>query len=99
MRPSLRVSAWLRISFVYTWTHAYPRSQWGNSLGLRIPKAFAEETAIRQDSVVDLSISEGSLVVRPIDRRYNLDDLLEEVTPANQHGEVDFGPSVGREEW
>jgi len=30
--------------------------KWGNSLALRIPKPFAEETAVTEGAVVDLSI-------------------------------------------
>ena len=43
--------------------------KWGNSLALRIPKAFAEESAVKEGTTVDLSISEGRLVAVPIRRR------------------------------
>ncbi|MCS6497142.1 hypothetical protein NX905_23145 [Burkholderia thailandensis] len=40
----------------------------------------------------------GGLTVHPAARpRYTLDELLASVTPDNLHGEVDFGPPVGRE--
>jgi hypothetical protein len=40
----------------------------------------------------------GGLTVGPAARpRYTLDELLAPVTPDNLHGEVDFGPPVGRE--
>ncbi len=32
-------------------------------------------------------------------RRYTLKELLDQVTPANRHDEVDFGPAVGKEVW
>lgn len=73
--------------------------KWGNSLGLRIPKAFAEELDLGEDSAVDLSISEGHLVVRSLDESYDLAALLEQVTADNLHGEIETGPAVGREEW
>jgi hypothetical protein len=33
------------------------------------------------------------------DREKRLDDLVEAITDENLHGEVDFGPPVGRENW
>ncbi len=73
--------------------------KWGNSLGLRIPKAFAEEAAIRQDCVVDVSVSDGQLLVRPVSERYELEALLEAVTSETLHAEIETGSAVGREEW
>lgn len=36
------------------------------------------------------------MVTRP---EYDLDELLPQVTPENLHGEVDWGPAVGKEVW
>jgi antitoxin MazE len=74
--------------------------KWGNSLGLRIPKAFADEVGVRAGSDVDLSIESGDLVVRV--RRpgaVDLEEMLVRVTPDNVHGEIDVGPPTGREVW
>jgi antitoxin MazE len=74
--------------------------KWGNSLGLRIPKSFAEEAGVEAGSDVDLSIEDGGLVVRPARRRkYRLEDLLRGVSAKNVHREVDTGAAVGREVW
>ena len=72
--------------------------KWGNSLGLRIPKSFAIEVGLEQGSPVELSLTGGRLVVAPIvGAEETLDDLLAQVTDENLHGEVDFGPPVGKE--
>jgi antitoxin MazE len=74
--------------------------RWGNSLALRIPRAFAAETRIQDGSEVELSLKGGALVVRPVRRRrLALSDLLKKVTPANRHDEVQTGVSVGQEIW
>ena len=74
--------------------------RWGNSLGLRIPKALAEEAGIEADSAVDLTVRNGEIVVRPQRRRkFKLKDLLAKVTDENKHEEIDFGPPVGKEVW
>ena len=73
--------------------------RWGNSLGLRIPKAFAAETAIEDGAAVDLSVSEGRLIIRPVHQRFELEALLEEVTDENLHAEGSTGPAQGGETW
>lgn len=74
--------------------------KWGNSLALRIPKPFALETRLQPDSVVDVALIDGKLVISPeLDLAFTLDGLLSEVTDENCHGEVETGPSVGHEVW
>lgn len=74
--------------------------RWGNSLGLRIPRSFAEEAGVEAGSEVDLSVRDGDLVVRAAKRRtYRLRELLEKVTAKNLHAEIDTGKPIGREVW
>ena len=74
--------------------------KWGNSLGLRIPKAFAEEAGVEAGSAVDLAVRDGGLVVTPVrNHRYVLQDLLDGITRDNKHEEIDSGAAVGREAW
>ena len=74
--------------------------KWGNSLAVRIPKAFATEVGLGVDSLVNVTLSDGKLVVSPVPwPAYTLEHLLAGVTLENLHGETDWGPSVGRETW
>lgn len=74
--------------------------RWGNSLALRIPRAYASETRISEGSEVELSLKSGALVVRPIlHRRHSLAALLKRVTPSNRHESVSTGASIGQEVW
>jgi antitoxin MazE len=74
--------------------------KWGNSLAVRIPKTFASEAKLAEDSPVELSLEEGRLVVTPVPRkRRTLAELLAQVTDDNIHPEVDWGPPVGKEVW
>ncbi len=74
--------------------------RWGNSLALRIPKAFAEDAAVSEGSVVDLSVSEGRLVAVPVRKRnITLKQLLRGVKRGNLHREIEYGMPVGREAW
>jgi antitoxin MazE len=40
--------------------------KWGNSVALRIPKPFAEDADVQEETSVDLCISKGQPVVAPI---------------------------------
>ncbi len=74
--------------------------KWGNSLGLRIPKAFASEASVEAGSTVDIAIEDGDLVVRPVRRpRYSLQELLRGINARNRHEEASTGEPVGREVW
>jgi antitoxin MazE len=74
--------------------------KWGNSLALRIPKSFAAEAGLAEDSAVDLSLTEGKLVIQQVSEEpLRLEELLRRVTEENLHGEWDTGPAVGREIW
>jgi len=68
-------------------------ARWGHSLAIRIPKPLAEATGLRPGEEVILEVGEEGLVLRPL----RLDDLLEAITEANRHEEVDWGPATGRE--
>ena len=72
--------------------------KWGNSLALRIPKSFALNIDIKQNEFVDLSISDGKLIITPITaKEYSLKELLAGVSEDNLHEEFDTGIPVGKE--
>jgi antitoxin MazE len=74
--------------------------KWGNSLALRIPKSFASEIGLRQETPVEVSLEDGRLVVTPDPRpKATLKQLLAGVTKENLHREVETGPVAGGEEW
>jgi antitoxin MazE len=74
--------------------------RWGNSLAIRIPRAFAQETRLGDGTEVDLQLKAGTLVIRAVRaRRYRLSDLLAQVRKNNTHGETEWGQPVGREIW
>lgn len=75
--------------------------KWGNSLALRIPKSFANQTSISQGSLVDLSIDEsGKLIIEPVDKKeYDLKTLISKVTESNIHKEYLSDKPTGKEIW
>jgi antitoxin MazE len=74
-------------------------SRWGNSLAIRIPAAFAEETQLQDGAAIDVSVENGRLVIVAARPRYQLDALLAEISDDNLHGETDWGAAEGDEAW
>jgi antitoxin MazE len=74
-------------------------AKWGNSLGLRLPKSVAREAQLDEGDTVDVSVDNGTIVVRPSRPRYSLDELVGRITARNRHSERDWGTPVGDEAW
>lgn len=74
--------------------------KWGNSLALRVPKSFAVDAGLENQTPVDVTLRDGNIVITPVvEPRFTLTHLLENITPENMHPEVGTGPRAGREEW
>jgi antitoxin MazE len=78
--------------------------KWGNSLALRIPKAFAQEIGASVGKAANMEVRDGKLVVEITKpkwrrRRYQLEQLVAGIRPENRHHELEWGPPVGNEVW
>ncbi len=73
--------------------------KWGNSLALRIPKPFAEEVQLVEDSSVEVRVRDGELVVVPLPEPVTLEELLARISDENLHTEIATGKPVGKEVW
>jgi len=73
----------------------------GGSIMLAVPPAVLDELGVGADSVVDLAVKKGKLVVEPKRRkRYTLEELLAQChpkAPLNKDDEWLAAPRVGRE--
>ena len=74
-------------------------ARWGNSLGLRLPKAVAAEARIGEGDTVEVSVKDGAIIVRPAQPTYSLHELVSKITPHNRHGETAWGKPTGHEQW
>ena len=72
--------------------------RWGNSLAIRIPRTYASDLGVREGSEVELTLDGRALIVTP-STVPTLDALLDGITDANRHEELDIGPPEGREAW
>lgn len=74
--------------------------RWGNSLALRIPKSFASEAGIQKETPIELSVSDGKLIITPlVGPSFTLKQMLSKINEDNLHHEIDMGKAAGNEAW
>lgn len=73
--------------------------KWGNSLAVRIPKAFAAQVRLTEDTDVEISVEQDRIVIAPARREWKLNALVNGITPSNRHRETDWGDKAGDEAW
>jgi antitoxin MazE len=77
-------------------------AKWGNSLGVRLPKAAVESAGLEPGTELDLVVEGRDLRLRRLAKipYYRLEDLLAEMDwlgPGNLPEMIDWGPDVGAE--
>ncbi len=70
--------------------------KWGNSASVRIPAAVMAAAKLAVDETVEVREEAGRIVIEPV-REDELATLIAGITPDNLHGEISFGPPVGKE--
>jgi antitoxin MazE len=80
--------------------------KWGNSLALRIPKTYALEMGLENDSSVELKYEDGKLIIEVSETdelleedEFTLEELVAQITDENMHDYIETGPAVGNEFW
>ncbi|MGH6738149.1 MAG: AbrB/MazE/SpoVT family DNA-binding domain-containing protein [Bradyrhizobium sp.] len=78
--------------------------KWGNSLAVRVPKAFADEIGASDGKAAEMTVSNRKLVIEVVRRQRRkrscaIDELVAGITPENRHEEIEWGPAVGNEAW
>lgn len=76
--------------------------KWGNSQGVRFPKAVLEQMHMQVGDEVEISVHDGQIVINPVHQtrqKYLLADLLADMPDIARSEEVDWGAPEGNEEW
>lgn len=74
--------------------------KWGNSQGIRIPKSVMNELDFSFGQSVELIIDDDRLIIKKADtKKKSIRELFENYTGDYACSEVDWGESVGNEEW
>jgi len=73
--------------------------KWGNSLAIRIPKAFAAQARLEENTNVQISLEGDRIVVTHARREWTLEELVTKISRSNKHSEVNWGHPAGKEHW
>lgn len=74
--------------------------EWGNSQGIRIPKEILQNAGITLNEILDVTVSNGTIVLAKKFRHKTLEERAAEFGgELNLDGEYDWGKTVGREVW
>ena len=72
-------------------------NKWGNSLGIRIPKAYIDELDLKENSEMIMKVKKDKIILEKPDDDF--EDLISKITDENKHQSVDWGNAVGKEVW
>ena len=73
---------------------------WGNSQGIRIPKAVLEETSILVGDEVDVFAEADKIIIQiknQIRGKYLIENLVSEMPPNYKSQEIEWGDVEGQE--
>jgi len=76
--------------------------KWGNSQGIRIPKATLADVQIDIGDDVNVAVKNGALIVTParrIRKKYTLTELVAKIPKGRTVQEIDWGKPAGKEVW
>jgi antitoxin MazE len=81
--------------------------KWGNSQGIRIPKAFLQNIKIKENDLVDVTLEKEKIVImkKAVKEHRTTKDRLFEFYGAGfdkkhtSQKEIDWGRPVGKEKW
>ncbi len=72
--------------------------KWGNSASVRIPATIMAAANVRLEQAVDVREDHGLIIIEPIrPPRFDLNDLVAQITDENRHDEAGFGKPIGKE--
>jgi len=75
--------------------------KWGNSNGIRIPKAILEDTLIKLNDEVDIIAEDNKIIIKKVKSRKHitLAERIKDFKGDYVYEEADWGPPVGNEVW
>lgn len=72
-------------------------TKWGNSLGLRLPKALVQQVGIKDGERVSIVVDGDRLIVEKARSAFRLADMLAGMRPDDVRSAFDWGQDAGRE--
>ncbi len=75
--------------------------KWGNSQGIRIPKAFLEAMGMMENDIVELKRVDDNIVITKVKEKQELtlEDIFKDYEGECEAEEFDWGVPMGKEVW
>lgn len=76
--------------------------KWGNSQGIRIPKAFLEAIGMKVNDPVEIERQDNCIIIKKLENRkteLTLDDIFSGYDSDYKPEEYDWGKPIGKEAW
>ncbi len=75
--------------------------KWGNSQGIRIPKAFLDAMGMSENDTVELQRVDDGIIIKKLQTKKSLtlSDIFQGYDENEQQEEYDWGKPTGREVW
>ena len=75
--------------------------KWGNSQGIRIPKAFLDAMGMSENDTVELQRVDDGIIIKKLQTKKSLtlSDIFQGYDENEQQEECDWGKPTGREVW
>lgn len=75
--------------------------KWGNSQGIRIPKAFLEALGMMENDLVELNRVDDNIVITKVKEKkeLTLEEIFKDYDGEYVAEKFDWGSPVGREVW
>ena len=74
--------------------------KWGNSLALRLPKAYTKELNLNENSPVEINSDKKKITITPVElKKYDSKELFSRISEENIHKEIETGIPQGKEIW
>lgn len=74
-------------------------AKWGNALGVRIPSYIVKKAGLHSGDVVEVTLLEEGVLIKPTQKKHLLEQLLAGITEDNLHSETEWGSVEGHEVW
>lgn len=74
--------------------------KWGNSASVRIPARVLAAADMQIDQEVDVRAENGRIIIEPVAvPAYDLQALIDAMTPETFPDDIEFGTPIGEEIW
>ena len=73
--------------------------QWGNNLGVRLPRAVASAAHLHCDQRVKIVVEKGRVIITPVTETPTLAEMIASFDPTRHGAEVMVTEPVGVEVW